>query len=972
MSDSGDPLPDEQPLGNALLGKDIGQPMSTKKDPNPSFSMKRQTTGHFHHLSRIEGQLHKGFHEGTTARLDVRPCPGLHVRPEISVGQFTQAQVHLQFLVRNEVNYEDQVMQSMAHVKGLSMKKPKLGEYKQAEDVMSKKDTAGGSINQSSSNHRVAWTSTQNENREFANLQRASEPNHMAIDTSVKGTDADRNLAEYFNQVNERTFQDVNPTCVFASVSEYTRKIATDNEKDWPDVLLARREKKQDPDAYAINLVKHKEAFPKLMEQAVSLIGLAIGTPVALVEFAKHATWVLSLIVVDEAAQLTENLSFALQTEWQSALCTFIRDNRQFRPLGLTVEQRDFKAISFQQGRISLFHRMDEMTVVNHNHTPATRILTDWVAKEFAGFHTKSSTIMIRPDHFCEQARGTSFYNEGYGNFTMQLIIQLYRQANHVQVRDESRRASVLIIAAYQSQMHDYEFLLDQITSAELPKSLIEVRTIDDSLSHEADYVFADLSRTEKAGFLKDPQRINVAATRARIASFIIGPGIKVPLVHSIRQLMEFLEKRHACIFEPECVRCDGDGHSTRNCPQAEEDAISVFANEPITANDGIERNALKPARIVPVNETKRVKKNKAERKDRFKKPETQNTKMLKEYSDAMEALNVDDDTCFSDEFMGCLSMKLLIRPDNTEVSKSGSSVSSPANANFAVKLVVQLYRDAALVDARDFSERATVLILTPYKEQKYTYELLLRQLTKAEVPKDLVEVRTVDDSPSHEADVIIFDLVRTVKKGFINESPRMNVAMTRGRLVQFVIGPSKKTPLEWPLNYLVAFLEERSAVINLRDRCHWYLMCQNCCQPGHLATNCKFKPKCVRYDGAPHATRNCPRAEEDAISTSASEPITAEDGIQRDVLNPPRVNFSDSKRSKKNSASREKAFAKPNKHQDAMRKACRNALQAIRKVRKDQDVQDLGIDEQVGVVSDEEPDNEVVGNEEPDDDIRW
>lgn len=38
-------------------------------------------------------------------------------------------------------------------------------------------------------------------------------------------------LAEYLSQANERTFRDVNPTCVVALVSESTRKIATDNEK---------------------------------------------------------------------------------------------------------------------------------------------------------------------------------------------------------------------------------------------------------------------------------------------------------------------------------------------------------------------------------------------------------------------------------------------------------------------------------------------------------------------------------------------------------------------------------------------------------------------------------------------------------------------------------------------------------------------------------------------------------------------
>ncbi|EWY90926.1 hypothetical protein FOYG_08250 [Fusarium oxysporum NRRL 32931] len=148
-----------------------------------------------------------------------------------------------------------------------------------------------------------------------------------------------------------------------------------------------------------------------------------------------------------------------------------------------------------------------------------------------------------------------------------------------------------------------------------------------------------------------------------------------------------------------------------------------------------------------------------------------------------------------------------------------------------------------------------------------------------------------------------------------------MAVALSRARLGTIVIGPGKKTLVTWLLNHLVGYLEERKAVINLKDHCRWYLMCQNCCQPGHLATDCRFQPKCVRCDGTSHATRNCPRAEEDQISTSASEPVTDDDGIQRDVLNPPRVDFSGSKRVKQNSASREDVFAKPDKHKNAMRK---------------------------------------------------
>ncbi|KAI1009130.1 hypothetical protein LB504_003586, partial [Fusarium proliferatum] len=458
---------------------------------------------------------------------------------------------------------------------------------------------------------------------------------------------------------------------------------------------------------------------------------------------------------VVEAAQLAENLSLAVQAQWQFACSIYIGDIRQLPPIAVTVDQQDFKAIISLQRKTILFHRMENAGQIHfrlrrnyrayvHSHelaqnmfyrdlrgqensepycggnTPATRIFMNWVDKQFVRFHTKSSTILIRPGSCSETVCGTSYYNEGYANFVIQLIIQFSTGKSH-------------------------------------PSATIE----DDVSSH-----FNDIGSDEE---------------------FLTYSTVLVKSSHAHKAvILRELEKLFVWM------------------------ALWML-------------------------------------------------------TDASQVSS-----------WGCLSMTLLIRPDNAEESKGGNSISNPANAkaNFTVQLVVQLYRDAALVDARDFSKRASVLILAPYKEQKRLYDLLLRQLTEAEVPKDLVEVRTVDDSPSHEADVVILDL------------------------------------------------------------------------PGHIATERKFEPKCVRCGGASHATRNCPRAEEDAISTSASEPITADDGIQRDVLNPPRVNFSDSKRSKKNSTTREEAFAKPDKHKDAMRKAFRNAMQGLRKVKKDQDVQDAETDE--------------------------
>ncbi|EGU78627.1 hypothetical protein FOXB_10857 [Fusarium oxysporum f. sp. conglutinans Fo5176] len=74
----------------------------------------------------------------------------------------------------------------------------------------------------------------------------------------------------------------------------------------------------------------------------------------------------------------------------------------------------------------------------------------------------------------------------------------------------------------------------------------------------------------------------------------------------------------------------------------AEEDVISISANKLITADDSITRNALIPPVIISLEDTKRVKKNKPQRKDVFAKPQTPQTRLCKDYLDAMEELEED------------------------------------------------------------------------------------------------------------------------------------------------------------------------------------------------------------------------------------------------------------------------------------------------------------------------------------------
>lgn len=197
-------------------------------------------------------------------------------------------------------------------------------------------------------------------------------------------------------------------------------------------------------------------------------------------------------------------------------------------------------------------------------------------------------------------------------------------------------------------------------------------------------------------------------------------------------------------------------------------------------------------------------------------------------------------------------------------------------------------------------------MILTPYAVQKLVYQLLLSQLTVAEVPKDLVEVRTIDESPSHEADVCFVDLVRTDRLGFINDQFRLAVAFMRAKLGYVVVGPGDKVDCKAePFSSLVNYLEAREALPKVLGKVDFSLMCDNCVQPGHPTEMCPYTPACARCNGAPHATRHCPKAEEDAISEWSDEPVTANDGIERDIRAGRIPAMSDSKRHRGNKSKR-------------------------------------------------------------------
>ncbi|KAG9502796.1 hypothetical protein J7337_005630 [Fusarium musae] len=112
-------------------------------------------------------------------RYEVVPTPSGASLQCASYVIFTGVKLLTSSLPSTKAHRGDQVLESMTHVEGLvsvpaldgheeasapftEYEEPKLGEYKQAEGLISAKDDDGESFDQSSSKPRVAWTAAQN------------------------------------------------------------------------------------------------------------------------------------------------------------------------------------------------------------------------------------------------------------------------------------------------------------------------------------------------------------------------------------------------------------------------------------------------------------------------------------------------------------------------------------------------------------------------------------------------------------------------------------------------------------------------------------------------------------------------------------------------------------------------------------------------------------------------------------------
>ena len=120
------------------------------------------------------------------------------------------------------------------------------------------------------------------------------------------------------------------------------------------------------------------------------------------------------------------------------------------------------------------------------------------------------------------------------------------------------------------------------------------------------------------------------------------------------------------------------------------------------------------------------------------------------------------------------------------------TSISNPEEAALLFKHLTALVADLAThYDVKDFP---TIAVISPYKEQIYVLKEQLLHSPALQVYGDKISVNTIDSFQGQERDIVYISMTRSNSDGiigFLSDTRRMNVAMTRARKKLVITGDS-------------------------------------------------------------------------------------------------------------------------------------------------------------------------------------
>lgn len=193
----------------------------------------------------------------------------------------------------------------------------------------------------------------------------------------------------------------------------------------------------------------------------------------------------------------------------------------------------------------------------------------------------------------------------------------------------------------------------------------------------------------------------------------------------------------------------------------------------------------------------------------------------------------------------------------NSPATKRGLSSVNPQQARIAVETAAKIHQSH--IPGSDMIHRPTICIITPYSAQVDEIKTKLRTMSSKELCHDRIEVRTQTSSTGGEWDVTILCFVRDTGMGFLSESNRINVMLTRPKYLSVDIMDENfyRKPSGHNAKIIRRYADTQALNgAQCKDPRNWYQVCRRCYTPHEK--ECRGTLKCFFCEKKGHHARNC------------------------------------------------------------------------------------------------------------------
>ncbi|OLN96684.1 Regulator of nonsense transcripts 1-like protein 2, partial [Colletotrichum chlorophyti] len=317
-----------------------------------------------------------------------------------------------------------------------------------------------------------------------------------------------------------------------------------------------------------------------IISKVIGRFDILVGTPFAVGQLGGKVSgdlaqeqvtwtpWKPSLVIIDEAGRIPEPQWWIPVSVFPDSHILTMGDTRQLKPMSLSVnadrhcddsprftdgDADEWVCVYGKQRTLSLLRRAEmcgqALTHLSSNrrnrgkiadwasgaiYTGKMRILHPLPEDRFATIYQEfmkwifptsavlTNSVAVDVRYTKSEKNGTGSSNVGHLNLVLWLVYHAFRYGLP-STKHKGRLAEIMILAPYSAQRGLYKDAIAALSDVHIVKSKVTVRTIDNSMSSEADLVVSDSCRTSGGiGFLEDKTRMAVASTRARGGAIVL------------------------------------------------------------------------------------------------------------------------------------------------------------------------------------------------------------------------------------------------------------------------------------------------------------------------------------------------------------------------------------------------------------------------------------------------------------------